>query len=298
MTSARRRSAQQALIEAVRRGDRQALTALVATHYERVLCEARRAARGNDSVADDLLSAGLQALMDVAAGTTFDESKGAFWTYAQVYVRGAMARQLHEASVIKAPIRRRRQVLATQRRLDQEMQRLATPAEVAKAAGLTTAEVEAILRAGDVRHLDSSRGAEQNDAATAREEEEAAESGSSGRPDADDPDAGGVRSAGADPERPRFSETTMVHEAAADDRASDLDATTMYLSWQAALPSTPLRKLIDRRYGWIIRGESPYTLEHAAREAGYKHVEDARAAEMYALDILDTLRSKALVSGE
>ncbi|MHB1096419.1 MAG: sigma-70 family RNA polymerase sigma factor [Gemmatimonadaceae bacterium] len=297
MTSAR--SAQQALIEAARRGDRQALSDLVAIHYERVLCEARRAARGNDAVADDLLSAGLQALMDVARGTTFNASKGAFWTYAQVHVRGAMARQLHEASVIKAPIRRRRHVLETRRRLDQEMQRLATPAEVAKAAGLTTAEVEAILRAGDVRQLDSSRGDEEIAAAIAREEEEAAETGSAGRPDADAPDAGEVRSsASEDPERPRFSETAMVQEAEADDRASGLDATAMYDRWQAALPSTPLRKLIDRRYGWIIRGESPYTLEHAAREAGYKHVEDARAAEMHALDILDAMRSKALVMGE
>ncbi|WP_243059152.1 sigma-70 family RNA polymerase sigma factor [Nocardioides sp. SR21] len=90
---------------------------------------------------DDLTSAGLTSL--VHASHAFDAERGVpFHLYAATRVRGAIADELRRVDWASRSVRRRsRELDATRAELAMTLGRVATPAEVAQAAGLTPAEV-------------------------------------------------------------------------------------------------------------------------------------------------------------
>ncbi|GAA4362515.1 FliA/WhiG family RNA polymerase sigma factor [Nocardioides caricicola] len=92
---------------------------------------------------DDLTSAGLTAL--VMAATAFDAERGVpFNRYAATRVRGAIVDELRSIDWASRSVRRRsRELDATRANLANVLGRVATPAEVAQAAGMSVSEVAA-----------------------------------------------------------------------------------------------------------------------------------------------------------
>ena len=92
---------------------------------------------------DDLTSAGLTAL--VMAASAFDAGRGVpFGRYAATRVRGAVVDELRSIDWASRSVRRRaRELDATRARLASVLGRVATPVEVAQAAGVTVGEVAA-----------------------------------------------------------------------------------------------------------------------------------------------------------
>lgn len=92
---------------------------------------------------DDLTSAGLTAL--VMAASAFDAGRGVpFNRYAATRVRGAIVDELRSIDWASRSVRRRsRELDATRAHLANVLGRVASPAEVAQAAGVTVGEVAA-----------------------------------------------------------------------------------------------------------------------------------------------------------
>jgi DNA-directed RNA polymerase specialized sigma subunit len=77
----------------------------------------------------------------------------------------------------------------------------------------------------------------------------------------------------------------------ADGRALSRRGESTYYACLDALPTAMHQRLFKLRYGRLLVGQEPLTLEHAAREAGFvkgkkAKIEDARALETEGLDIL------------
>jgi RNA polymerase sigma factor FliA len=94
---------------------------------------------------DDIFEVGVLGLINAA--TTFDPTKGAqFKTHAYVNVRGAILDELRRHDVVPRSRRDRiRQVQKTNTALEEELGRAPTPEELARALGLTVAQIDDVL---------------------------------------------------------------------------------------------------------------------------------------------------------
>lgn len=101
---------------------------------------------------DELVQAGTVALVEAAQ--SYEDRGHAFATYAQVRVRGAMIDLIRRnATICRSAVVRRRAIADTRRRLELELGRTPTEAELADAMGIPAAEWRALVDATEgARH--------------------------------------------------------------------------------------------------------------------------------------------------
>lgn len=168
------RSLEQLWLDYKHRGDQAARDELVHRHLQLVKYIASRLVMHLPSSVelDDLLSYGVFGLLD--AIDKFDYRRGIkFETYAYTRIKGAILDGLRSVDWVPQSLRKRgRAISAAYGRLERQLGRPATDAEVAEELGLTVGEIQDVLTRlsqATVLSLDDVLGAEDEDAMELRE---------------------------------------------------------------------------------------------------------------------------------
>lgn len=252
------------LIERARAGDEAAVSDLLALK-KGFIARVVRDIWDDPSNAAVLLGYGYMGLRE--ALKHFDPTRGTLETFAWEWVRREVRRGVQEFTDTGwsgTDLRDRRRLRKLRRILTSELGREPTPEELATASGLAATRVRALR---DVHF--SSLYAEEGTG-----DQERAES-----PDHDSPAEAAMSGPYSDPESVDSGSDTDASPAALRER---------YEACLAVL-SEHERGVFALRYGCLLSGQRPLTMEHVAKELGLGHADNARVIEAAALDRLEKL---------
>jgi RNA polymerase sigma factor (sigma-70 family) len=251
---------QRVLVQRAQTGDESAIADLLAIHEPFIRSRIRRA-WSEPNLGEDLFSCAAMAF--VAAVRKFDLARETdLRAFAKEYVDGEIRRELRgmvEVGWPAADRRARRSLVQVRRVLRGELGREPTATELAELVSVPLQRIDALANVKEQPLSDSVRTVDKVGDDLAEQE-----------------DTG-----------------SMIPEPAvhlADDEEDEVELFTQRYNRCLGILHGIERRIFELRYGRLLAGKRPLTLEHVAKEMGIRHVEDVRAIETVVLDRLEEHR--------